>query len=492
MALCAPRALLRFTALRLAVPFAFRVAAASTAAALPPLELIGAAALGAAALDSAISAAEERVGGIQRVVEARQKELEAAEAALEPLVKRRATLRAEAALPAWLDRTLGKLKAAPGELAALRERLEAGLSAPPLAVCTYEDEVRESSYEGGDAGWHEMTLTRRRYSFTLSYVFHGKEVEVVRRQGFYEENPEPEAEPSDYEMDDQLVSNIVDLLEKREDGAQEDGKWLFTAVTSKFFPGHYGKEEEEARAPARVNDNVEEPQASAPGKGGSGGEGQDAFVMPLDAEGRPDFGPHILGSLAAWRAAHPTALVATLTWRNQSSLCDADLAALRDIRALKLLYCSGITDAGLAHLRSIHTLYLSNCCADVTDAGLAHMRGMHTLKVDASRGIKGAGLVRLRGLHTLEMERCGGITGACLVHLRGLHRLSIQDCGGVTYAAIQAAKRALGATEVRYQSVGVEDGDNDKRPDALLPLNLALLADEEVQEVWEDFVSSSM
>ena len=40
--------------------------------------------------------------------------------------------------------------------------------------------------------------------------------------------------------------------------------------------------------------------------------------------------------------------------------------------------CELITDAGLAHLTGIHTLYMSEC-ARVTDAGLAHLTGIHTL-----------------------------------------------------------------------------------------------------------------
>ena len=243
------------------------------------------------------------------------------------------------------------------------------------------------------------------------------------------------------------------MLERKEDGVQEDGKWLFRAVTSRFSPGYYG-EEEKACAPARVSDDVEDPQASVPGEGCSD------FVMPLDAKGRPDFGPQISGSLAAWRAAHPTALVANFGGR--FGLIDADLAALRGIRALDMSWC-GITDAGLAHLRGIHTLMMYNC-DNITGAGFAH----------------------LRGLHTLDLRYCRGITGAGLVHLRGLHALSIFKCDGITYAAAQAAKRALGIP-VKYDYVVVEDGDSDKRSAELLPLALALLADEKVQEQWRHF-----
>ena len=48
--------------------------------------------------------------------------------------------------------------------------------------------------------------------------------------------------------------------------------------------------------------------------------------------------------------------------------------------------CTGITDAGLAHLGGIHTFYLSNCTG-ITDAGLAHLGGIHTLLMNGCTGI---------------------------------------------------------------------------------------------------------
>ena len=49
---------------------------------------------------------------------------------------------------------------------------------------------------------------------------------------------------------------------------------------------------------------------------------------------QPDFGPVIEGSLAAWRAAHPEALTASV--RGRSDLTDADFASLRGIKALDM------------------------------------------------------------------------------------------------------------------------------------------------------------
>jgi hypothetical protein len=42
--------------------------------------------------------------------------------------------------------------------------------------------------------------------------------------------------------------------------------------------------------------------------------------------------------------------------------------------------CTGITDAGLAHLVGIHTLDLRGC-RGITDAGLAHIAGIHVLNL---------------------------------------------------------------------------------------------------------------
>ncbi len=77
--------------------------------------------------------------------------------------------------------------------------------------------------------------------------------------------------------------------------------------------------------------------------------------MPLDEAGEPDFGPVVRGSLAAWRAANPVALVANVSER--MDLTNSDLVSLCGLRALSMNWVQeGITDAALFHLRRIHTL----------------------------------------------------------------------------------------------------------------------------------------
>ena len=73
----------------------------------------------------------------------------------------------------------------------------------------------------------------------------------------------------------------------------------------------------------------------------------------------PDFGPVIQGSLAAWRASHPHAKAANVSWRRD--LLDADLAALRGLRAVKVQGCPTLTDAAIVHLAGVHTLDMSWC-----------------------------------------------------------------------------------------------------------------------------------
>ena len=40
-----------------------------------------------------------------------------------------------------------------------------------------------------------------------------------------------------------------------------------------------------------------------------------------------------------------------------------------------------VTDAGLEHLKGVHTIILSGC-DKVTDAGLEHLKGAHTISLD--------------------------------------------------------------------------------------------------------------
>ena len=153
------------------------------------------------------------------------------------------------------------------------------------------------------------------------------------------------------------------------------------------------------------------------------------FVMPMNEHGGLNFGPVIVGSLAAWRAANPSALVASVEGRED--LTDADFVHLRGLRGLDMSRCSQatITDAAFAHLRGIHTLDMSYQ-KGITDAAFVHLRGIHTLIMHKCRHITDAAFVHLRGIHTLNMSWCNqeSITDAAFEHLRGIHTLDMSFC----------------------------------------------------------------
>jgi hypothetical protein len=90
-----------------------------------------------------------------------------------------------------------------------------------------------------------------------------------------------------------------------------------------------------------------------------------------------------------------------------STVTDADLSALKDLKGLQYLYLSltQVTDAGLAHLKDfkgLKYLYLSGTL--VTDAGLAHLKDLKGLQGLDLRGtqVKDAGLAHLKDLKGLQ------------------------------------------------------------------------------------------
>lgn len=77
------------------------------------------------------------------------------------------------------------------------------------------------------------------------------------------------------------------------------------------------------------------------------------------------------------------------------------LAGLRSLSYLNLSYCAGVTDAGLAHLKSfpgLRQLYLRGC-EGITDAGLRHLHA-------------------LTHLQTLELTDCPHLTAAALIAIQ--------------------------------------------------------------------------
>ena len=158
-----------------------------------------------------------------------------------------------------------------------------------------------------------------------------------------------------------------------------------------------------------------------------------------------DFGPRIEGPLAAWRAAHPGALVANVGDRRD--LVDADFAYLAGIKALWMTNCTNpaLTSAAFAHLRGVHTLWMSGCAqASLGDAAFAHLRGVHTLDMwgCSQATLTDGAFVHLRGVHTLLMSYCDqpSITGATLSHLRGVRTLHMYGCAPAVIAAARALR----------------------------------------------------
>ncbi len=58
-----------------------------------------------------------------------------------------------------------------------------------------------------------------------------------------------------------------------------------------------------------------------------------------------------------------------------------------------------------------------NFCTEITDAGVAHLRGIHTLGMRGCTGVTDAGLAHLPSIHTLDMGWC-----ARIMHLTSIQR----------------------------------------------------------------------
>ena len=123
------------------------------------------------------------------------------------------------------------------------------------------------------------------------------------------------------------------------------------------------------------------------------------------------------------------------------SITDTDLYYLRGVHAINLRFCYWVTDAGLALIKgvggplgleyqSLHTVNLAGC--GITNAGLAHLKGIHTVNLSYCGRITDAGLAHLKGVHTVNLSSCGRITDAGLEHLKGVHTVDLSWCGRVT------------------------------------------------------------
>ena len=174
-----------------------------------------------------------------------------------------------------------------------------------------------------------------------------------------------------------------------------------------------------------------------------GGAPHGGFVRPPLVGPTNGFGPPIVGPLAAWRAAHPGALVANVQGRHD--LVDADFTHLAGIKALNMTLCNnpGLSDAAFVHLRGLHTLWMTGCDqGTITDAAFAHLHGLHSLFMPhCNQGtITDAAFPHLRGVQLLSMRGCDqpAVTGATFASLRGVRLLFTHACGSATIAAAKA------------------------------------------------------
>ena len=117
-----------------------------------------------------------------------------------------------------------------------------------------------------------------------------------------------------------------------------------------------------------------------------------------------------------------------LTWSCQDPDPDLKLAVcVRNLHAIDLEDCTGLSNSGLAPLSSLRNLHRLNLrsCDQLTDEGLAHLSSL--------------------SLHTLDLSCCDQLTDEGLAHLSSLplHTLDLRYCTGVTDTAREALRSML-------------------------------------------------
>jgi Leucine-rich repeat (LRR) protein/uncharacterized protein (DUF1330 family) len=179
---------------------------------------------------------------------------------------------------------------------------------------------------------------------------------------------------------------------------------------------------------------------------------------------------------------------------NRPGLKDADLETMRPVLLrsvvpikLNLNGCESITDAGIAHLRGVHTIRVlqieSKQFTDegmqhlaghmqleeltisgaVTDAGLAHLAKLTNLKKLSiySKGTTDAGYAHLAGFINLEELHVGDIGhemgDVCLGHMKGMTKLKKINLSRdkLTDAGMAHVKNFTEVSELKIESSGV-------------------------------------
>ena len=168
-----------------------------------------------------------------------------------------------------------------------------------------------------------------------------------------------------------------------------------------------------------------------------------------------------VGAVALWRACFPRAVACTLNrgdvkkFVRNEVVTDGNLALLRGVRFLDMSGCENVTDAGLIHVvsgHSLHTLKMTSCWK-ITDAGFAHMAGIHTLEMAGCNQvtITNAAFAQLAGIYELGMKDCNQatITDVAFAHLTGIHYLDAGNCKQLTSAAF-VPLQLVGTTRIRW------------------------------------------
>src|SRR5262249_27033644 len=109
---------------------------------------------------------------------------------------------------------------------------------------------------------------------------------------------------------------------------------------------------------------------------------------------------------------------------------------------------TGITDAGLAHLKGLPELsWLDLSKTQVTDNGLVHLKGLPLWDLELYRTkVTDAGLVHLKGMRLTDLSLSGtSVTDVGLRHLRGLENLCTVNLFGtkVSKKGIDELQQAL-------------------------------------------------
>ena len=127
------------------------------------------------------------------------------------------------------------------------------------------------------------------------------------------------------------------------------------------------------------------------------------------------------------------------------------IGKMNHLRHLELAFCTGVTDAGLAHLAELTELetlslrqyndeYEDEDNLEITDAGFAHIG-------------------KLANLTTLRMEGCATVTDAGIAHLAALTNLTSLDLSdtGITDAGLAHLAPLTNLTRLDLSDTGITD-----------------------------------